>query len=886
MLKSLPSLVLALAMTLPALAAPAPISLTSGPLLANPLGHGDTELQLSWKLPDGRQTAWEIRAASDPALLPDNADLWNSGKRESSQNLFVDYGGPEPGSRDRIHWMVRFWNGEDKASEWSEVAMVEYGLLHTHQWEGSWIRDPDDRAGQIDPAPHFRKAFDVGPGLLRARLYFTAEGIVDFTINAQRVSDQYFGPGWPDYRKRNLSRTVDVTELVRGGRNAIGAVLADGWFSGNILFDNRMRNGGTPSLLSQLELTYEDGRVEVVASDGSWTLARGPVRFADFYDGERYDARRELGDWDSPFFNDSDWKAAETVDIDLDLPISAYAGPAVKVVEELEALSWRRSDAGSIIYDFGVNLVGIPRVQLPLRAGQKVELRFAEALNPDGSPHYENLRTAKATDSYTAARSSVTDWSPRFTFHGYRYVELIGMDESIAPELGWISSLVLTSEVDSTGTFESSVPEWNQLQTNIRRSQVGNFLEVPTDCPQRNERLGWTGDIQVFGPTAAFNFQSLAFLEKWCRDMRDGQHASGRIPDVAPDTMWGRDRPQGNPAWGDAITIVPWDMYQKYGYKRILRDNYAAMIDWVAYYDAETAGNGGLWIDHGYSDWLQPFPVHEGNRGTRGDTSRSLLGTAYYARSADLLARVAAILGHESDAARFAKRAEVVRERFAKAFFEDGIIRPREDGMETQTAYLLALGFDLLPEEDRPAALGRLETLVVDEAGGHLRTGFVGTALICRTLSRFGRSDLAYGVALEEEYPSWIYSIRQGATTIWERWNSYSAEDGFSGVPMNSLNHYAYGAVGQWMYETVAGLSELEPGYKKILVAPVPGGNLTHAKAELETPYGLAKSSWTLKDGTFTLDVIVPPNTTARVDLPDGTSRDVPHGRHSFGLKM
>ncbi len=866
-------------------AAPTAKSLTVGPLLENPIGFSETELQFSWKLPVGEQTAWEIRCATDPALLPENADLWESGERLSNENLFVDYEGTQIQSVDEVYWTVRYWNGDREVSDWAEVASVEYGLLHTHDWRGKWIRDPEDRAAEIDPASHFRKAFKFKGKLEKARLHFTAEGIVDFSINGEAVNDHYFAPGWPDYRKRRIARTVDVTDLVRKGRNVIGAVLSDGWFSGNLLFAGRDRNGGVPRLLCQLELSYEDGSREVVVSDRSWKVSTGPVLFSDFYDGEHYDARRELGTWDEEGFHDGEWRESIEEKIDLSLPINSYAGPAVKSVEERAPISVKRTQSGSLVYDFGVNLVGVPRITLPLVEGQKVELKFSEALNPDGSPHYANLRSAKATDSYIAARSGEVDWSPRFTFHGYRYLELSGMDDTLEPQLDWVASRVLTSEVASTGEFMSSNVDWNQLQTNIRRSQIGNFLEVPTDCPQRNERLGWTGDIQVFGPTASFNYQSLAFLEKWCRDLRDGQYNTGKIPDVAPDVMWTKNRPIGTPAWGDAITVVPWDMYQKYGYKKILKDNYMAMIAWVSYYDMETAANEGLWIDYGYNDWLQPFQQNE-KRKLRGDTSRSLLGTAYYARSSTILAQVAEVLGEEADAKLFAKRAKAVRDRFAKAFFLNGVLLPREDGTPTQTAYLLALSFDLLPEMDRAAALHELERLVVEEANGHLRTGFVGTALICRTLSRFGLSELAYKVALKEEYPSWIYSIRQGATSIWERWNSYSQEEGFNGANMNSLNHYAYGAVGQWMYESVAGLSHAEPGYRKLRIAPRVGGGLSHVSAKLDTPYGLAESNWRIVDGRFLLVAVVPPNTLAFVEMPNGEALELGYGRHELSCDL
>lgn len=865
-------------------ATPAATNLRVGPLLDAPIGYGETELQFSWQLAEGRQTAWEIRCSSSSGALPQDADLWESGRRDSEQNLFVDYEGAQLGSRDEVYWTVRYWNENGDVSDWSPVERVELGLLHTTDWEGKWIRHPEDPIGEQWAAPHFRKSFDTKATVKKARLYFSAEGIVDLSINGHAVSDHYFAPGWPDYRKRRLARVVDVTDLIGKGENVIGAVLSDGWFSGTLLFSKRDRNGGVPGVLCQLEVTYQDGTRQIVVTDSSWKVATGPVLKADFYDGEHYDARLDLGNWDEAGYDDAAWSASKAEAVDYFTPINSYAGPAVKSVDERGPVSWKQTESGSIVYDFGVNLVGVPRITLPMVDGQKVELKFAEALDPDGSPHYGNLRSAKATDSYIASGNGVVDWSPRFTFHGYRYMELIGVPADLKPKAEWVASLVLTSEVASTGEFSSSVADWNQLQTNIRRGQLGNFLEVPTDCPQRNERLGWTGDIQVFGPTASFNYDSLAFLDKWCRDLRDGQFNSGKIPDVAPDVM-SRFRPIGTPAWGDAIAIVPWDMYQKYGYKKILRDNYAAMIAWVSYYDMETASNNGLWIDYGYSDWLQPFQTNT-ERPQRGDTSRSLLGTAYYARSADILAKTAAVLGEVEEAKQFAKRAAVVRERFAGAFFENGVLVDREDGIPTQTAYLLALAFDLLPEADRSNAVGELERLIVEEADGHLRTGFVGTALICRTLTRFGKTDLAYQVALKESYPSWIYSIRQGATTIWERWNSYSLEEGFNGAKMNSLNHYAYGAVGQWLYESVAGLSEVEPGYRKLRVAPQIGGGLTSASAKLETPFGLAESSWKIVGRTFSLEVTVPPNSVAIVETPDGATADVGPGSYEFSCEI
>ena len=563
---------------------------------------------------------------------------------------------------------------------------------------------------------------------------------------------------------------------------------------------------------------------------------------SSLYDGETYDARRAVVGW-GPVAAHADLGAAR-------LTPKPFA--PVRETEHLATVKITEPQPGRFVFDLGQNMVGWPRLRLPAARDQTITVHYAEMLNADGTLYTANYRSAKSTDHYTAAADGPVDWQPTFTFHGFRYVELSGLPPGAQPAPDWVEGVVLHSDLTPAGTFDSSLSKLNRLQQNIVWGQRGNFLDIPTDCPQRDERLGWTGDAQVFCATSMFNYDALAFWESWLGSMRDDQLPDGRIPSTIPAAVVAL----ASPGWMDAATFIPWNLYVRSGDATVLADNFNMMTKLVGWYRAQTV-DGLLPSLNGYGDWLQPYADKRS-----GDTPVPVLGLAFYSHSARIVADAARVLGRSVDAERFGAEATATARRFATEYFDaDGKIR---HATETQTTYVLALAFDLLPAELRPKAFAHLVRLV-EGADFHLRTGFLGTPYIVDVLDRHGRPDLAYRLLTQETYPSWFYSINQGATTMWERWNSYSHDKGFGDAAMNSFNHYAYGAIGQWLYERVAGLAPdpAQPGYKHFFVRPLVDGPLDSARAELETPYGKAASAWHKADGKARLDVVVPPNTTA-----------------------
>jgi alpha-L-rhamnosidase len=494
-------------------------------------------------------------------------------------------------------------------------------------------------------------------------------------------------------------------------------------------------------------------------------------------------------------------------------------------------------------------MVGWPRLHIPVEKGKKITIRFAEMLNKDGSLYTDNYRSAHSTAYYTPAGTGTISWHPTFTFFGYRYVELTGLPEGIKPETDWVTGVVLHSAFPQSGRFSSSHELFNKLQKNITWGQRGNYLDIPTDCPQRDERLGWTGDAQVFCPTSLFNYDVHSFWMSWLQSIREEQKG-GLIPHVVPDTGIGA----GSPGWGDVGVVAPWDVYVRTGNREVLKENYDMMAQWTAAYYREA--KNFIVKRQGFGDWLVPY-----NKSTGHD----YISTAYFGRCAGIMYRAALVLGKAEDAARYKKLHSDIRAAVSTKFFNSkGKLHK-----ETQTGYLMFLGYDLVTPDLRKDALDNLVKLI-KKADGHLGTGFLGTPLIALVLEEEGHVDLAYDVVFKETYPSWFYSIHQGATTMWERWNSYSRDKGFGDATMNSFNHYAYGAVGQWMYERVAGLApdEKKPGYKHFFIQPDPGGPLTHAAAELETPYGKACSGWEKNGEDLMIKATVPPNTTATLIVP------------------
>ena len=731
---------------------------------------------------------------------------------------------------------------------------------------------------EVEPVGLLRREFPVSGTVEKARLYVTARGLFQVSINGHKVGNDVFVPGWTSYADQIETLTYDVTGMLNEGGNALGAMLGTGWYAGRLgWMHNKNFYGRSPQLLLQLEITYAGGKKQTVVSDRDWKATMdGPVRSSSIYDGETYDARKEMPGWDTVGFDDAAWDPVTAVSDLGSAALTPKSFAPVRMTEEVPVSRITEPVPGRYIFDLGQNMVGWAHISVPAEKGRAITLRFAEMLNPDGTMHTKNYRSAKSTDTYIPAVTGTIEWQPVFTFHGFRFVELSGLPDGVTPEKSWVKGLVLHSDLPEIGTFESSHEKLNQLQNNIVWGQRGNFLDIPTDCPQRDERLGWTGDAQAFCPTAMFNYNCHAFWKRWLGSMRYDQLKDGRIPHVIPDILKGA---AGSPGWMDAATFIPWEVYVRSGDIEVLAQNYEMMERLVGWYRSQ-AKDYLIPKIGGFGDWLQPYAKDQ-----KGDTPKPLLGSAFYARSVQILADSAQVLGKTADAEKYGAEAAKVKMAFAEHYFDaDGKL---QNAPETQTAYILALQFGLVPNGQEGNASIHLLKLI-DEADGHLRTGFLGTPYIAMVLDKTGNADVALSILFKETYPSWFYSINQGATTMWERWNSYSKAEGFNGASMNSLNHYAYGAIGQWMYERIAGLTPdpANSGYKHFFVRPLFAPQLDRARADLETAYGKASSGWTRAGGKVTVEIEVPPNTTATVELPGWKeSKMIRAGAHRFELE-
>ncbi len=839
----------------------------------NPLGFYDDAPTFSWKIPVGvqSQSAYSIVVASSPELLPNKADLWKSGKVETDQTLFVKYGGEKLLSKQKGYWQIKFWDNEGNESEWSETAFFELGLLNNSDWQAEWISLPDENAVEIDEigkkvhrVQYLRKKIEVRDDIESARLYITAKGLFQAHINGKQVGNDVLSPGWTSYQKRIETLTYDVSTLLGKGENTLGVELAEGWYAGRFIF--RGYAAQSPQLLAQLEVTYTNGEQETFTSNNSWKgTVNGPIQYSSLYDGESYDANLEIPGWSTSGFDDSSWFAVVEEPISDEVKLTPKRHNPVITKITLPTLAITEPAKGNFVFDLGQNMAGVAQINIPVKEGQKVTIRFAEMLQPNGEIYTKNYRSAVSTDFYLPEKDGVIEWYPKFTFHGFRYVELSGFDESVTPEKSWVSGLVQYSDFDKSGTFSSSHAKLNQLQNNIEWGLRGNFLDIPTDCPQRDERAGWTGDAQVFIPTSLFIADAHSFWASWMQSIRDDQRENGSIPIVVPDI----DGKRVSSGWGDVATIIPWETYFRTGDEKILKDSYQTMLGWINYY--RSVSENHIVDMFTYGDWLQPYSEHPTDE-RKGETDEKLVNTAYYARSVDLSLQTAKVLGLTDDVAMLQSWLSEIKTAFQNRFFNaDGSV---SQGKPTQTAYLMAIGFNLLSPEMEEQAIPHL-LAEIEKADYHLRTGFLGTPLLAPVLEKIGRPDLMFEMLFKETYPSWFYSINQGATTMWERWNSYTHQDGFNKGGMNSFNHYAYGAIGQWMYERIAGIKPLKPGYKEIQIAPLTGGPLTSAEATYNTPYGKVSSAWKIENGVFELKTTVPPNTTAKIVIPANTDESL-----------
>lgn len=842
----------------------------------NPLGIDIEKPRLSWKIVSDAnnvmQTAYEIRVANSLAdLNKASALVWTSGKVMSDQSVNVGYGGRRLKSMERAYWKVRVWDNKNKAIAWSEPAYWEMGILDKALWEASYIAMDDiTKEKKSHPSQYFRKEFSTQKPIKSARVYATSLGLYELYLNGNKVGDDLFTPGYTSYHKRLQYQTYDVTKMLAQD-NAIGAIVGDGWYRGNIGWTGGYAHYGKQlALLVQLQVEYMDGTSETIVSNSDWKASYGPILESDMYNGEKYDARLEMDGWSNIGFDDSQWVKVEILDHSKDILV-APQGPPVKAIEEVKPKKIITTPKGETVLDLGQNIVGWARMKVQGKKGDKVTLKFAEVLDKEGNFYTTNLRRAEATDIYTLKGSGEEVFEPHFTSHGFRFIKVEGYPGAL--DVDDITGIVVHSDIAPTGSLITSDPLINQLQSNIQWGQKDNFLDIPTDCPQRDERAGWTGDAQVFSMTAVYNFNVAGFYTKWLKDLAVDQHEDGLVPNVVPDILTGGKGVSamgGATGWADASVIVPWTVYQSYGDVRILKEQYPSMKGWVDYM-IRKSGDDYLWNDPKHWHWGDWLAYNADKPDYNGSvTEKDLIATAYAYYSTTLLSKIAAVLGKNEDNEKYQEHAKKVKE----AFIQEYITPNGRLVSHTQTAYALAISFDLIPENLKKKSAQYFARDI--EKFRHLTTGFLGTPLLCSTLSDIGRADLAFMLLNRKEFPSWLYPVTQGATTIWERWDTQKP-DGTIIEGMNSFNHYAYGAIGEWLYNYVAGVGiDVEnPGYKRVLLSPHPGGGLTNANAEFLSMYGKVKSSWKINDGKFEYEVIIPSNSTGLVTLPQATLSDV-----------
>ncbi|MGP0062191.1 MAG: family 78 glycoside hydrolase catalytic domain [Isosphaeraceae bacterium] len=707
----------------------------------------------------------------------------------------------------------------------------------------------------LPPPSYLRTRFKIEKPVRRATLYATALGIFDVSLNGSCIGKDYFNPGWTDYTKRVYYRAFDVTGQVRPGDNAMGAILADGWYSGYVGFGKKRDHYGTkPRFRAILHLEMADGTTTDVVTGPAWKASTGPIRESDFLMGEAYDAREELHGWDMPDYADGAWNPVD-LGAELNPVVQWHPGPPVRAISEVKPRSITEPKPGTFVFDMGTNFAGVVRLKPTGDRGTKITLRYAERLNPDGTIYTTNLREARVTDTYICGGDPKETWEPRFTFHGFQYVEVTGLESAPTPMV--IDGIVLSSDTPDVAAFQSGDPMLDQLFDNIKRTQRANFIDIPTDCPQRDERLGWTGDAQVYIATAALICDVQAFFTKWLVDLTDGQRADGQFPMVAPVKVAGDD---GGPAWADAGVICPWTIYQVYGDRRLLERHYPSMVKFIEF--CRKRSTPELLPPkqfHCFGDWLS----------INADTPKDVIYTAYFAHSTRIVSQAAEVLGKTADAAKYRVLADAIKSAFNRAYVApDGRIKGN-----TQACYVLAIAFDLVDGEKLQQA-ARYLVEDIEKRGGHLSTGFIGTKSLMQALSKVNRQDVAYRLLHNDTFPSWGFSIKQGATSIWERWDGWTPEKGFQDPGMNTFAHYSFGAVYQWMVENIGGIKSDGPAYKHIIIAPVIDERLKTGFVSYDSIRGPVGVIWSWEGGRMaSFEVNIPANTTATVHVPVARGR-------------
>jgi alpha-L-rhamnosidase len=831
------------------------------------MGLGEPCPRLSWisitESAGWSQSAYEVEIDGNPG-----------GRQTSIASVFVEWPGPPLRSRERQRIRVRVWGADGSASGWSDELLIEAGLLSPEDWTAQWITP-------VHPGPEGRPSYfrrlltlrdEAGVDIERARLYATSAGINQLHVNGQVVGTSVLAPGWSAYNDRLHYETHDVTDLLSAGANVVGAVVADGWWRGYLTWEMlRDVYGDRHGLLAQLEVTYSDGSTETFGTGARWTASDGPIRRADLYNGEACDARLTMEGWDIPGFDDSGWGGTEVFSPKVGTLVSSMAPPVRRIMERA-VQDVLVTPSGKTVLDFGQNLVGRVRFAVEGPAGATVTLRHAEVME-HGELGVRPLRNAKATDEYVLRGVGVETWEPAFTFHGFRYVQVEGWPSGDVDSEAF-AAVVIHSDFEQTGVFSCSNDLLNRLHQNAEWGLRGNFVDVPTDCPQRDERLGWTGDLQTFAPTASFMFDVAGFLADWLEDLKAEQIDDGRVTLVVPVGPH-EQFPMGKfaaAAWGDAATIVPWTMYQRFGDKGVLARQFDSMRGWVDFVRA-LAGERLLWPEmFQLGDWLDPDAPPD--QPWRAKTDAVLVATAYFAHSARLVSQAAQVLGFVDLADEYGQLADDVRRAFRHEYVTPtGLV-----SSDSVTAYSLALMFDLYEKDEHRARAGARIALLSAVRGYQVSTGFVGTPLVLPALSSVGDTTTAFRLLTETACPSWLYPVTMGATTMWERWDAMLPDGSINPGEMTSFNHYSFGSVADWMQRTIGGISAEEPGYRTIRFSPVPGRSVTSADCALRTPYGHAACRWALEGREMTLEIEVPPNTSAIVNRPGLADPDIAVG--------
>lgn len=886
--------------------------------MTNPAGIDIKKPGFSWeivsKIRGIKQKAYQIQVSCSQQEFNGDQVIWDTGRVLSDVQAHIVYAGPALESRVQYWWRVRIWDETDAVTGWSKCACWEMGLLSKSDWLAQWVEPRQEKTPEEPPIPFFqklapvpadtardysrlkpcqylRRSFTADHKPVKARIYATAHGVYFLELNGSRVGSCELAPEVTAYDRYLQYQTYDVTALILPGENVVGAVVSDGWYIGRIgLPGDSCQYGDKLALLLQLELEYSDGTRQVVNTDSSFKSSTGPLVYSDLFIGERYDARLEMDGWSAPGFRDDSWSPVEAADYGY-ANLAAQYGECVKAVETLTPLCVIETPKGEIVVDLGQNMAGRLRMRVEGPAGTEIMLEFSETLDENGN-FFNNIigRNKDQRDFYVLKGGKPESYEQIFTCHGFRYVRVTGYPGEVRAEN--FTGIVLASELRRTGDFECSDVRLNKLQSNIVWSQKSNMISIPTDCPQR-ERAGFTGDAQVFIATACFNMDVLAFFRRWLKNLVLEQRPDGQVPVVAP--YWKsyietflpvQNGSHTSAGWGDACIYVPWALYCSYGDRRILEDNYAMMLKWLAYMtkEAETGIPDNLEGDltperalrqkylwntgFHFGDWLIPsLTAGYRNPFESARRTKELIATCFYACSTELVAEIANVLGKTEDSIKYAELSGRIRKAFAEEYLGcDGSLKSHFQGI-----YVLALMMRMIPGSMCDKVTDQLVQLIQTN-GWRLDTGFVSVQYLMDALCRNGRADAAFTLLFQTECPSWLYEIEKGATTVWETWDAISPD---GKVNASSFNHYAFGCVGDWLYRYVAGLDKDAPGYKHIVIQPHPDGRLHSAKARYHAVYGEILSDWSIAEGVMTLRCAIPPNTSASVVLPGAVIQTV-----------